>query len=283
MTLTMTQLFVNRLTVIDCSFLSAQRGVVGESWQVDLELEGSLDEQGMVLDFGDIKKQVKNIIDDTFDHKLLVPKQYQGLTVSKRNGYTKLIFKLEDGHQILHESPDDAVQFVNGEQINVDALVPEIIETLKPHMPSNVSKIRLRLWPEEVDGAYYHYSHGLKHHCGNCQRIAHGHRSRIVIFRNDIRDRVLEDHWAELWRDIYIGTAEDEVECKAGADIAFKYTSAQGNFYLQLPRNRCYLIDTDSTVENIAAHIHSVIQAKSPQDDIRVYAYEGVDKGAIGA
>lgn len=49
-------LFVKRLTVIDFSYLDAVRGRVGESWQVDIELEDCLDEQGMVLDFGHIKK-----------------------------------------------------------------------------------------------------------------------------------------------------------------------------------------------------------------------------------
>ena len=55
----MATLFVDNLTVLDFSYLHGKRGMVGESWIVDLELTGDLDEQGMVFDFGLIKKAVK--------------------------------------------------------------------------------------------------------------------------------------------------------------------------------------------------------------------------------
>ncbi|MBV8063608.1 MAG: 6-carboxytetrahydropterin synthase, partial [Nevskia sp.] len=69
----MTTLFVEQLTVIDCAFLDAQRGLVGESWIVDIELDGDLDEQSMLLDFGEVKKRLKRALDSSADHTLVVP------------------------------------------------------------------------------------------------------------------------------------------------------------------------------------------------------------------
>ncbi len=52
-------LFVEGLTVIDCSFLHPDRGLVGESWSVNVSLHGDLDEEGVVFDFSHAKRQLK--------------------------------------------------------------------------------------------------------------------------------------------------------------------------------------------------------------------------------
>jgi 6-pyruvoyl-tetrahydropterin synthase len=281
----MTTLFVHRLTVIDSSYLCPSRGLVGESWQVDIELEGALDEQGMVLDFGEVKRAIKQRIDERFDHKLLVPTEYTGLVLQNNAAGSYLRFRLNDGREIEHRSPDDALCLLPLTAIDSEALAAIVRDDLIPRLPDNVRDVALRLWPEQIDGAYYHYSHGLKHHDGNCQRIAHGHRSRIEIWRDGQRAKDLEAEWSAQWRDIYIGTAEDVIGTsqRSGIDcLEFGYRSAQGEFGLTLPRSACYLIDTDSTVENIAQHIADVLKTQEPTRVFKVYAFEGVDKGAVG-
>ena len=71
----MASLFVEQLCVIDCASLHPLHGLRGESWIVDLQLDGGLDEQGMVFDFGLVKPTVKRVIDEGVDHRLLVPRK----------------------------------------------------------------------------------------------------------------------------------------------------------------------------------------------------------------
>ncbi len=276
----MPQLFVNRLTTLDFSYLHPQRGLLGESWLLDVAIGGDLDAQGMVLDFAEVKRSIKTLVDQDFDHRLLIPMDYAGLDEHPRRGMSHLNFHTRDGGFIQHSSPEQAVCRIPAEAVTPDSVAAAIVARLRPQMPANVASLRVRLGPEAIEGAFYHYSHGLKHHCGNCQRIAHGHRSRLIIERDGQRDTRLEADWCERWRDIYIGHRED-MDKEQDGDTWFSYESAQGRFLLRLPSARCYLVDSDSTVENLARHIAETLAAEHPGHHFRVQAFEGVDKGAI--
>ncbi len=282
----MTKLFVNNLTIIDSSLLDPARGVVGESWRVDVELEGSLNQQGMILDFADIKHQVKQTIDRFFDHKLLVPADHHSCQIIESDVKTEIVFQLDSLAVVRHTSPASAVALLNTELVTTETLTAAILEKILPDMPSNVSNFQLKLHNESTSDPSFHYSHGLRQHSGNCQRIAHGHRSRIEIYQDKERNRALESEWAELWRDIYIGTRSDLVNQFSHADVdyyRFGYQAEHGEFSLELPQHLCYLIDTDSTVENLAQHIADNLKQKHPESGFQVRVYEGVDKGAIGS
>lgn len=280
----MNRLFVKKLTVIDFSYLDPQRGLLGESWLVDIELAGSLDHQGMVLDFSDVKKKVKKLIDDDFDHKLIIPTGFSGCHTEIQGKRLFNRFITKDGRQIEHAAPESAYYQLDAEQVTAESLAIAITDSLRRLLPDNVEDVTLRLYPEQLNSPYYHYSHGLKHHGGNCQRIAHGHRSKIEIFENGAHIEELEREWSEKWRDIYIGTESDILRrfSRDGMDyIQFHYTACQGQFELTLPAACCYLVNIDSTVENLAQHIADSLARQHPQRPLTVYAYEGVDKGAI--
>lgn len=276
----MIRLFVEQLTVLDCAFLDPVRGLVGESWIVDVELAGDLDHQSMVLDFGEVKKRLKKLIDGIADHKLLVPHRHAGLRLQHNGHGAELYFSGPADGAIEHHSPADAVCVIDAPQITTEALAAHLQPLVAAAVPSNVAEVVLKLRHEVIDGAWYHYAHGLKKHTGHCQRIAHGHRSRIEIRLDGARDTALEQAWAGRWKDIYLGTQEDIVVDNSER-VRFEYSSVDGEFALELPAQRCELLDGDTTVERLARHIAHAVQTERPAKAVEVRAYEGVLKGAV--
>ena len=281
----MTRLFVDGLTVIDFSFLDHERGVVGESWIVDIELAGSLDDQGMVFDFGQIKKQIKQFIDAEIDHRLLVPTASLGCAIELRNNNELFIgFPLVAGGMISHQSPQDAVLLVDAKVVEAKRIANDLQARIKAILPDNVAEVLVSLRNEVIDGAYYCYTHGLQKHLGQCQRIAHGHRSRIEITVDGERSLQLEAHWANKLEDSYIATEShiiEEFDIDGISHTRLAYTAQQGDFAMSLPSNRVFKIPMESTVENIASYLAGLVSSER-KVKVLVKAYEGVEKGAFG-
>jgi 6-pyruvoyl-tetrahydropterin synthase len=277
-------LFVDQLTVIDCTYFDEERGLVGESWIVDLELGGQLDEQSMMMDFGLIKKQVKNAIDSSIDHTLVVPADSENVSIEEVDEMLTVQMHLNSGEVITHTSPREAVYRLPSKSVTIAAVEIEVKKIVAQHVQQNVQNVHLTLRVEEGDEPYYHYTHGLKKHQGNCQRIAHGHRSKLRMWINSNKNSELEGEVVELWKDIYIGTEEDVIAQYGSGDeayVQFSYTAQEGRFDLVIPQKFCYIIPTDSTVECIAHYLASLAKKAFPNDEVKVQAFEGVQKGAI--
>ena len=279
----MNRLFVDNLTVIDFAFLDPDRGLVGESWIVDIELAGELNEAGMVFDFGHVKRTIKDEIDALVDHRLLVPRDHPGLswTMPGRNGH--LDWVTSQGWRIRHAGPDESAIAVPGSHLERERIETLLVTLLREKLPTNVHDVVVRLRPEVIEGALYHYTHGLKKHDGNCQRIAHGHRSRVEIYRDGARAPDLETYWARRWEDIYLATREDQVEnfVEDGVEYShYRYTANQGEFELTLPAHRVETMPQDTTVEWIACYLRDETRKLEPDSKIVVKAFEGVNKGA---
>lgn len=287
-------LFVRDLTVIDSSYLCEQRGMVGESWIVDVVLSGELNEMSMVLDFGKVKKQIKHLIDEYVDHRLLVPMK-SGVVrhQASKPGYAKLDFLRGERSIHLH-SPDQAFCLIDTDEITIESVTNYIYEILKGNLPDNVQGLEITLRHEAINGAFYHYTHGLKKHDGNCQRIAHGHRSPIELLVNGQRDVEREAAFAARWQDIYLGSLEDKVSLASlslsdnATDITddthygFRYTAPQGEFELAISKLETEILDTDTTVELLANCIaDEVSKTLADNQTLQVIAYEGVGKGAM--
>ncbi|WP_019445483.1 6-pyruvoyl trahydropterin synthase family protein [Aeromonas sp. 159] len=287
------KLFVRDLTVIDSSYLCERRGMVGESWLVDIEMSGELNEMSMLLDFGRVKKLIKSIIDEEVDHKLLVPTECPLIHVETLDGDESTVDLLRSGRSIHLRCPSQGFAFIPAPQVDKESVTRYLLTVLAKRLPGNIKDLSLTLRQEAITGAFYHYSHGLKKHDGNCQRIAHGHRSPIEIHVDGERDQELELNWAERWGDIYLGTEEDMVALtelalspRANAQLGehhcgFKYVAPQGLFQLAIPSAEVEMIDTDTTVELLACYIAREVKKMVGDKFVKIVAYEGVGKGAI--
>jgi 6-pyruvoyl-tetrahydropterin synthase len=287
------QLFVNDLTVMDFSYLCPMRGMVGESWIVDVILSGDLNEESMVLDFGKVKKQLKHLIDEYIDHKLLVPveHQYSRVEHDEKSDRVKVDFMRPSNKSIHLNCPAEAYAFVYSENVTMPSVSDYLKDVIATHLPENVAGIELNLRAEVINTPFYHYTHGLKKHDGNCQRIAHGHRSKVVVFENQQQSSKCQEYWAKRWCDIYIGSNEDIVDINETvfsllyADPkqhhVFAYESSQGRFELAIPKSESEMIATDTTVECLAQFMADEHKRLDNNSEFKVLAYEGVGKGAI--
>ena len=287
------QLFVNDLTVMDFSYLCPERGMVGESWIVDVILSGDLNEESMVLDFGKVKKQLKQLIDEYIDHKLLVPveHQYSRVEHDEKSDRVKVDFIRPNNKSIHLNCPAEAYAFVYSQNVTMPSVSDYLKDVIATHLPENVASLELNLRAEVINTPYYHYTHGLKKHDGNCQRIAHGHRSKVVVFENQHESLKWQEYWAKRWCDIYIGSTEDIVDVSETVFVLpddnseqhhiFAYESSQGRFELAIPKTESEMMDTDTTVECLAQFMADEHKRLHCNSDFKVLAYEGVGKGAI--
>jgi 6-pyruvoyl-tetrahydropterin synthase len=297
------KLFVNDLTVMDFSYLCPKRGMVGESWIVDVVLDGGLNDESMVQDFGIVKKQLKHIIDEYVDHKLVVPADHPQCVLHCPSEdervqvdfafYSPCTESANESSSIQLNCPPEAYAFVYSlpgrealiDKQSVTAYLKDVIAT---HLPENVHAIEITIREEHISSPYYHYTHGLKKHDGNCQRIAHGHRSKIIISEGGKNSLKWQQYWAQRWSDIYIASAEDLVDAtalsfevkKPDTMHCFLYEASQGVFEMAIAKQVCEIIDYDSTVECLAQY---VLEQTALQTDgtLRVQAFEGVGKGAM--
>lgn len=277
-----TRLFIEELANIDCAYLDPARGLVGESWLVDASLEGELDEQGMLVDFGPLKQTLRRVIERQVDHRLIIPGECGELTATQSGGYTAISRPLADG--VLHyRAPDDAYFVLAADSVSPGRVADALAREAAAELPANVSRVQLRLYAPPAQGVTYHYCHGLRQHAGNCQRMGHGHRAGLEIRRDGERDTAAEQKWANRLDGVFIATRGDMVDAPVRAGrphCRFAYEAKDGAFELMLPERRCYVIDRASTVECIAGHLARRLKNETPESRIAVKVYEGLHKGA---
>jgi len=270
-------LFVDHVTHVDCGVLDARLGLVGRTWLVDAELTGRRDASGMLFDFGPAKKQLKAQIDALIDHRLLVATQMPGLSLDG----ARLHFQPETGQPLDYSGPPAGVALIDSTAIDIATLEAWLTPRTAHVLPANVDALKLTLREEVIDGAHYHYCHGLKSHDGNCQRMGHGHRCRLAIAIDGENRPDIAAAWAARWQGIFIGQREDQRAVEDGGRLRFAYAAEQGHFEMIVDAARCVVLDGPPTVENIADYLAGEVAREHVDHTVRVRAYEGVGKGAI--
>jgi 6-pyruvoyl-tetrahydropterin synthase len=195
------------------------------------------------------------------------------------------------GKSIHLDCPAEAYAFVYADNVTMPSVSDYLKDVIATHLPDNVEGIELLLRSEVIETPFYHYTHGLKKHDGNCQRIAHGHRSKVLVFENEQPSNKWQEYWAKRWSDIYIGSEEDIVKVKdthfadSKLDFShhyiFAYEASQGRFELIIPQAESELIQTDTTVECLAQYMVDEQHRLAADASYKVLAFEGVGKGAI--
>jgi 6-pyruvoyl-tetrahydropterin synthase len=274
-------LFLRDFTVLDFAFLSKEKGLQGESLHVSVELEGELDEKGFLFDFGPAKRELKRVVDETLDHRLVVP----GLDPALQGTAHGFSF-----HGLTYGAPAEAITVLEEKEITIPALARFLEEEARAVLPPNVKGVRFLLEEEkrfETEAAF-RYTHGLRLHNGNCQRLLHGHRNAIEVWVEGKRDARWERFLAEEWEGAhftYAPTLASSLDYPRGRRMRgeglawVEYEAPQGFFRAGLPAEKIVLLDTEPSIENIA-RVSAERLALEGVKAAKVVAYEGLNKGA---
>jgi 6-pyruvoyl-tetrahydropterin synthase len=298
-------IFVRHVTILDCAVAHPMRGPVGQSWWVDVEWEGQLDENSVVFDFGLAKKAAKKIIDEQFDHRLLLEQKH---LLDRKSERVLISCKKLDSDQLSFamDCYENAVVFLADKTLdevclngNFASLEKQIAQAVKNESPSNVTSVKVTLTehPDRLAPNYFSYTHSLRNHFGNCQRF-HGHSNIIEVFENGVfSDRLslfaknlLSDRYL-VARDYFSSSEENcfeelmsKVQNSAHGNFAYvRYQGSQGTVQLMLPKALTIPFDNESSIENISQFVLRHVLIGFPElnsADVKVLAYEGLGKGS---
>lgn len=291
-------LFVRDVGKIDSAVFDPSLGIIGASWHVDVWLTGTLDDNGFVFDFSPLKNLIKQTLANTLDHALIIPVGSQMVQYSEfENGERWTLKSRARGDdkdaRWDYISPKTSVFPVHTVALKNMTIEQEFARLLRHRLPPSVNQLIVKLREEQIapTEASFRYTHGITGHNGLCQRLFHGHRSRMEIYIGDERRPDLEHFVARevLGNNVHIATL-NQIKSgdgnigqrgKTDAPVTLAYTGTLGNFEATLPNNRVFFVEGETSIESIAREIARLIKREErPNDRIRAVCYEGIDKGA---
>jgi 6-pyruvoyl-tetrahydropterin synthase len=289
------RMFVRDIDHLDCAVFDPELGVLGATWHVDVELSGELDDNGFVFDFGKIKKKFKQVLKETLDHSLVVPKYYSGLSANDDGDYLNLVMETTSNERWAYTCPKSAVYFLPAQTAHADELARALEREMASFLPPNVGELSVTLREESIPNlaGVFQYTHGLVHHDGGCQRLFHGHRSRIEIFRGktrayDLEKTISEDFFANtvhlVSSEQVTGTCPPILEKgKKGDSLFISYMAREGQFTAEIPAHKAILLHQSTSIESLAQNIADFLSTTKHEPNIMVRCFEGINKGGIAS
>jgi 6-pyruvoyltetrahydropterin/6-carboxytetrahydropterin synthase len=123
----------------------------GHNWRIGVTIEGEPDKRGLVVDFLELKKFVKDLC-DRYDHRLLLPANNKLLKRSEREGTT-----IVEIHDRKFEFPTEDVVWLHVVNVTVEEIVRvlarEVVRILSRH--KNIDAISVEV--EESPGQSAHF------------------------------------------------------------------------------------------------------------------------------
>lgn len=269
-------IFVNTLDTLDCAVFDRHYGVSGRSWCIDVQGEGSGDGNYFVYDFSKFKQEIKSLIRETLDHRLIVP-----TCPAVRRSATAWLLETQDGTW-SYICPSSSVAQLPVPEINIKTVTTALTALLQQQFRSRL-KISLTLREAEQVGYSFSYTHGLPGHDGNCQRMLHGHSGTLQVHSDGERQPQMENYLATYFLADNIHFFNSDHIIVDSDYITAAYEGSQGYFQATMPRTRVVVLPAmETSIEAITHHLAAALKRKFTLPAYaQIVCYEGIDKGAV--
>ncbi|MCW6598649.1 hypothetical protein [Yersinia ruckeri] len=210
--MTTSTIFFAHQNCIDFGYIRRDGAPIGFSVNPSFTLTGRIEEkEQVVIDFSDSKKKLKEFMDASFDHRLVVFRckdgSLSGVEIAETDARNRTTFHLKNGLGSI-TVPEDAFVIVDTHDSVLDVSESDFVQgnlqifltqyceaAMEKHYGFPV-KVGVKmatymmsfgdLWECSMDAISFQYVHGLKNSTSyGCKNIAHGHLS-YLHFQKDM-------------------------------------------------------------------------------------------------
>lgn len=290
-------IFIKNVSMLDFAIFDPSSGIYGNSLEVDIIAKGVRNDKGFVIDFSHLKSACREILKNTIDHALVVPMRISGVSMKETN--SQEIWTLNEKNEKysfdwIYSCPQGAVYPLDAEIVTTELLEKEIAKIILKELPNTVSEVIVSLKEAHYSESqtFFRYTHGLPLHEGLCQRLFHGHKSQLEVYVNEKKRKDLEEfvvnelfnhnvHIATL-NQVKSGQLEVHHRSEKLSPITISYEGGHGVFEAQIPAKNIFTILDDTSIESLTWQLAAILKSKiDTNDKIKVFCYEGINKGSM--